>query len=241
VPDALALTIAASLTVFATGLGALPVVLLGGRADVLRAALSGVAIGVLSVAAVGGLLVPAVRSGSAPAVALGAVAGVLLLVGARRAVRRHYAAASEARAWLTFAVLFVHSLPEGLAIGAAFASSTQLGAFVVIAIAVQNVPEGTATAIPLRAAGRSGLTQVLAAIASSAPQLPGALLAWAAVDVVREALPASLALAGAAMLALVAIELVPEARRADGHGGALAGALVGGAGMALLAVLLPSV
>jgi ZIP family zinc transporter len=239
-PEVLALTLAASFTVAATGLGAVPVALLGARTDVLRAVFAGVAIGVMSVAAVQGLLVPAARTGTAVVVVAGAVAGVVVLVAARHAVRARLAA-SEARAWLTFAVLFVHSLPEGLAIGAAFAGSAQLGLFVVVAIAVQNVPEGTATAIPLRAAGRSARTQVLAAIASSAPQLPGALLAWLLVDAVRAALPASLALAGAAMLALVLIELVPDTWAERHRRAALAGAAIGGGAMALLAAALPSV
>ena len=49
-----------------------------------------------------------------------------------------------------FGVLFVHSLPEGLAIGSAYASTRSgLSAFVIAAIAIQNVPEGTAVAIPM--------------------------------------------------------------------------------------------
>ena len=55
---------------------------------------------------------------------------------------------------LVFAVLFVHSLPEGLAIGTAYASDTAgLGLFVILAIAIQNIPEGTSVAIPMAAAG----------------------------------------------------------------------------------------
>jgi ZIP family zinc transporter len=217
-------------------------VLLGVRAEALRAVLGGVAIGVMSVAAVGGLLLPALRAGSLEAVLLGGTGGVALLIWGRWAVRRHYGRAeAEARAWLTFAVLFVHSLPEGLAIGAAFASSPELGLFVVLAIAIQNVPEGTAAAIPLRAAGRSPATQVIAAIVSSVPQVPGALLAWVAVDAVQPALPASLALAGTAMLTLVVAELVPTAWRAGDRSSAVAGTLAGGAAMVLVALALPSV
>ncbi len=55
---------------------------------------------------------------------------------------------------LVFAVLFVHSLPEGLAIGTAYASSTAgLGLYVILAIALQNIPEGTSVAIPMSVAG----------------------------------------------------------------------------------------
>lgn len=233
--------LAASLTVAATGLGAVPVILLGPRAERLRAALSGVAIGVMSVAAVQGLLIPAARSGSTATVVAGGVCGVVLLVGGRAAARRHYASDRDARAWLTFAALFVHSLPEGLAIGAAFASSAGLAVFVIVAIAVQNIPEGTAVAIGLRASGRSARTQIIAAVASSAPQVPGALVAWLAVDAIDAALPLSLALAGTAMLALVVVELVPESWRAHERSGTACGALAGGAAMAALALALPSV
>ena len=53
-------------------------------------------------------------------------------------------------------MLLVHSLPEGLAIGTAYASETEgLGLFVILAIALQNVPEGTSVAIPMEAAGFS--------------------------------------------------------------------------------------
>ena len=45
---------------------------------------------------------------------------------------------------LVFLVLFVHSLPEGFAVGTAFASDRAgLSLFVILAIAIQNIPEGT--------------------------------------------------------------------------------------------------
>ena len=55
---------------------------------------------------------------------------------------------------LVFLVLFVHSLPEGLAVGTAFASDRAgLSLFVILAIAIQNIPEGTSVAIPMAAGG----------------------------------------------------------------------------------------
>ena len=45
---------------------------------------------------------------------------------------------------LVFLVLFVHSFPEGFAIGTAYASDVSgLSLFVILAIGLQNVPEGT--------------------------------------------------------------------------------------------------
>jgi len=240
--DALILTGIATLTVLATGLGAIPVMLLGARAEALRPVLSGVAMGVMGVAAVVGLLIPAVKEGTPAQVAGGIVLGAGGLFWAGRALRRRLGDTATGKAdraaWLTFGVLFVHSLPEGLAIGAAYAASGSLGTFVIIAIAVQNIPEGTATAIALRQAGRSGLRQFEAAVLSSVPQIPGALVAWAAVDAVNGLLPVSFAAAGAAMFLLVTTELAPEAWRDGGRGWALTGTLAGAAGMLLLAVVL---
>jgi ZIP family zinc transporter len=242
--DALELTAIAAITVLATGLGAIPVMLLGERAVAWRAALSGVAIGVMAVAAVVGLLAPAVRDGTPLQVAAGVAIGAGGLFWAAGRLKRHFSDRPdhvEQTAWLTFGVLFVHSLPEGLAIGSAYAASGALGVFVIVAIALQNVPEGTATAIVLREAGQSPARQFWAAVLSSAPQIPGALIAWAAVDAVRGLLPVSFAAAGAAMLLLVATELVPTAWHGAGRGRAVLGAGVGAAAMVLLAVLLAPV
>ena len=73
------------------------------------------------------------------------------------------------RSVLVFAVLLVHSVPEGLAIGTAYASETEgLGLFVILAIALQNVPEGTSVAIPMEAAGFGRAQQFWGAVLTSA-------------------------------------------------------------------------
>ncbi len=144
---------------------------------------------------------------------------------------------------LVFGVLLVHSLPEGLAIGTAYASDRAgLSLFVILAIGLQNIPEGTSVAIPMAAAGFSRAEQFWAAVLTSAPQPVGAVLAFLVVEHVRGLLPASFAFAAGAMLALVAFELVPQAfgREPSGCGRpqeALAGAAAmlapGGAGRRL--------
>src|SRR5690242_10686378 len=157
-------------TALATGLGVLPVWALGEAAARFRPALEGVAAGVMAVAAVVGLLLPAADSGSAAEVVPAAAAGVAFLLVARRVLRRHelhvghVSGAGVQRSLLVFGVLFVHSLPEGLAVGAAYASTEKgVGVFVILAIALQNVPEGTATAIPMVPAGFSRRAQFWAA------------------------------------------------------------------------------
>jgi zinc transporter ZupT len=78
------LALAAAGTALATGLGAIPVFVLGERATGLRPLLWGVAAGLMGVASVVGLLVPALDAGSTAAVAGGLVAGVLFLHRAAR-------------------------------------------------------------------------------------------------------------------------------------------------------------
>jgi zinc transporter, ZIP family len=135
-----------------------------------------------------------------------------------------------ARSLLVMGVLFAHSLPEGFAIGSAFASSEAgLGAFVIAAIAIQNIPEGTATAAAMQPAGYGRSEQVWGAVLTSVPQIPGALVAWLAVEQVQGPLPASFALAGGAMLALVVVDLLPDAWRHASHGRVVVGAALGAA------------
>ena len=72
------------------------------------------------------------------------------------------------RSVLVFGVLLVHSLPEGFAMGPDNASQTEgLGLFVILAIALQNIPEGTSVAIPMEAAGFKPRQQFWAAVATS--------------------------------------------------------------------------
>jgi ZIP family zinc transporter len=233
--DALLLTAIAAGTVMATGVGALPVIALGAtRARAAQGVLSGLAAGVMAVAAIVGLLVPAAQQGDGPSVAAAAIAGALALVASRRLlnVRAHRAGRSEAgaRSLLVIGVLFAHSLPEGLAIGSAYASNeVGIGAFVIAAIAIQNVPEGTATAAAMAPAGYGRCKQFWGAVLTSVPQVPGALLAWVAVEQVSGLLPVSFALAGGAMLALVVVDLLPDAWRHAPHARVLAGTAIGAA------------
>jgi zinc transporter, ZIP family len=226
-------------------LGALPVALLGERASAIQPLLAGVAAGVMTVAAIQGLLVPAFDEGDDAVVIISALAGAAALLASRAALRHHTAPAgvlaSEAgkRSALVFGVLFVHSLPEGLAIGSAYASTRSgLSAFVIAAIAIQNVPEGTATAIPMSAAGYSARAQVGAAVLTSAPQVPGALLAWVAVEQIAGLLPAAFALAAGAMLMLVAADLLPSAWSTGPRARVALGCVLGAGAMAVIAAAL---
>ena len=239
------LALAGTATALATGLGAVPVFMLADRAAVLRPLLWGLAAGLMAVASVVGLLAPALQEGSKPAVAGGVLAGVCFLMVSRRALAGrdvHVGALTGAgvrRSLLVVGVLLVHSLPEGFAIGTAFASEREgLGLFVLLAIALQNVPEGTTSAIPMQEAGFSRAQQFWAAVATSAPQPVGAVAAYLLVEEIDALLPLSFAFAAGAMLALVLLELVPQAFTARTWRSALAGAALGAALMLALSAVL---
>lgn len=236
---------AGSATAIATGLGALPVAHLGRRAEQLRPALWGLTVGLMSVASIFGLLLPGLSEGSAVAVGGGFGAGMVFLVVTRRAIGGRDPSIAGVRgadvrtAVVVFVVLLVHSLPEGLAIGTAYASQTAgLSLFVLLAIGLQNVPEGTTVAIPMDAAGFSPAQQFWAAVGTSAPQPVGAVVAYLLVESVRPLLPFSFGFAAGAMLAIVAVELAPRAYAAGGRRAAAAGTATGAALMLALAATL---
>jgi ZIP family zinc transporter len=240
--DVVLLALAASATALATGLGAVPVWFMGVRAEALRPILLGTAIGAMTVASIVGLLRPALQEGSIASVTAGFVAGVSLLLGARALLDRRDLHVGELQgsgvrlSVLVFGVLLVHSLPEGLAIGTAYASDRAgLSLFVILAIGLQNIPEGTSIAVQMELAGFGRSKQFWAAVLTSAPQPIGAVAAFLVVEQVRGLLPASFGFAAGSMLALVAIELVPQALAGRRVLGASAGALAGAGVMLALA------
>ncbi|MGV1050159.1 MAG: ZIP family metal transporter [Solirubrobacterales bacterium] len=239
------LLLAATGTALATGLGAIPVFMLGPRAAALAAPfLLGFAAGVMGVAAVAGLLIPALEEGSLAVVLAGLAVGLAFLLFARRRFGADHGFMGRTgpgtrTSALVFLVLFVHSLPEGFAVGTAYASDRAgLSLFVILAIAIQNVPEGTSVAVPMEEAGFGPARQFWAAVATSAPQPVGALVAYAAVEQVSGLLPLSFAFAAGAMLALIVVELLPSAY-GDGHRSwPSAGLLLGAALMLALSAVL---
>src|SRR4051794_31004391 len=89
VSDLAALTLAAVVTILATGLGAIPVAALGpARTARVHAGLSGFAAGAMAVAAIRGLIVPGLDDGGPLAVFGGALVGAALLVLLRRRLGR---------------------------------------------------------------------------------------------------------------------------------------------------------
>ena len=129
------------------------------------------------------------------------------------------------RSVLLISAITLHNIPEGLAIGVAFGAvgagvqagvpAASLGAAIALAVGIglQNFPEGTAVAMPLRregmSQGKSFFYGQLSAVVEPVAAVAGAL----AVIVAAPILPYALAFAAGAMIFVVAEELVPEAKR----------------------------
>jgi ZIP family zinc transporter len=199
----------------------------------------------MGVVSIVGLLASALDEGTVGDAVLGLAIGIGFMLATRRYLRAHSftvggrEGAGVRSSVLVFSVLFVHSFPEGLAIGTAYASNTAgLGLYVIVAIALQNIPEGTSVAIPMDAAGFGRPQQFWAAVVTSAPQPVAAVVAFALVEQVDALLPVSFAFAAGAMLSLVAVELLPGALARPGRRAGFAGTAVGAALMLAFSALL---
>ncbi|MDS0298442.1 ZIP family metal transporter [Halogeometricum sp. S1BR25-6] len=238
--------VAGLVTALATGIGAIPFFFVREVSDRWNVALWGIASGIMLSASVFGLVLEALSSyvrvslagvtvSSIPTQTLlllgvGLLAGVLLVVVAHRVIEgaevnpRQYEEADFRKLLLILGVLTVHSFPEGVAVGVAFAdlgleggitmfgvAVPLLAVFMTVAISIHNVPEGVAISIPLRSMGVSNPRLVWWSVFSSLPQPVGAVAAFYFVRVARDLLPVGFGFAAGAMMYLVLAEFVPEA------------------------------
>ena len=254
--------LAGLVTALATGLGALPFFLTEEVSDRWLVSLWGLAAGIILAASTLGLLREALEAGPASHILAGFLAGVALIVLADLLIGTHtfeprtLSRAEFDRLALIVGVLTVHSIPEGVAVGVAFVELgvetdvtvagvglPALALAMSIAVAIMNVPEGLAIAIPMRTYGIGRWQTVGWAVASSLPQPIGAVLAFYFVTTASSLLPLGLALAAGAMLYLVVHDMLPEAiargRELPGRGRLelFAGAVIGFGSMVPLLVV----
>lgn len=209
--------IAALVTALATGLGALPLLStrVSGRnaLGLSNAAASGVMLG----ASLSLVLEAGGRSGARTALGLlTGVAFIFVLARLLNAPHDELALGSlrgedAVKALLIVAVMTVHSVAEGVGVGAAFGGGETLGILIAIAIAVHNIPEGLAISLVLVPRGTSVRAAAGWSIFSSLPQPLLAVPAFLFVDAFQGLLPVALGFAAGAMIWMVLRELLPEA------------------------------
>ena len=185
----------------------------------------GFAAGVMTAASVWSLLLPAIEQAADFGVPgwLPAAAGLLLGVGflsALDAVLPHLRRAKDMdlprrQSTLLMAAITLHNVPEGMAVGLAFALAAEGegmagAAALALGIGIQNLPEGAAISLPLRQEGSSrGRAFLLGTLSGSVEPIFGILVVLVAAGV-RPLMPWLLSFAAGAMLYVVVEELIPE-------------------------------
>lgn len=207
----------ALLTDLATGLGALPFAVVRKLSDRWQGLASALAGGMMLSASVFTLADKALHQGHPWRVIAGMVAGALFLAWTARFIGRNnwqiqeLSAADSRQSILMLTAMFVHSIPEGVAIGVGYATGElSFGFLLAFAIAIHNIPEGIAVALPLRAKGISVWACFWYAVLTSVPQPLAAVPSYLVVSVFQPLLPAGLGFAGGAMIFLVAGEMMPD-------------------------------
>ena len=114
------------------------------------------------------------------------------------------------------AAIALHNVPEGMVIGASFATTVNEiltnrgGMIMAVVIGLHNIPEGMAVAVPLISGGMSKARSVGVTALSGAPTILGALMGFLIGAISPTALVISLSFASGAMLYVVFGELLPE-------------------------------
>ena len=139
----------------------------------------------------------------------------------------------------------LHNIPEGMAVGVAFAglmsqnsTITMAGALALsVGIAIQNFPEGAIISLPLKEAVGKPKAFVYGMLSGIVEPL-GAFLMLALSEVLGPALPYFLSFAAGAMIYVVVEELIPESAQGDQSNVATIGFAAGFVVMMILDVAL---
>lgn len=205
----------------ATGVGALPVLLVKKASDRLLDAMMGFAAGVLIAASLFGLLVPSFRLGGIWVTVTGFVIGIAFLDRANLVIPhlhrlrgREGPSATLRRVWLLLIAMGIHNIPEGLAVGISFGEDDQTaGLMIAMGIGLQNIPEGLAIAFPLVREGYSRWRAVIYATIAGLVEPVWGLVGITLVTAAKSLLPIGLAFAAGAMLYVVFQEIIPESHK----------------------------
>lgn len=115
---------------------------------------------------------------------------------------------------LLLLAMTLHNIPEGLAVGIAFASAQNnlVPAIILsIGIGIQNFPEGTAISLPMHKTGISKFKAMMYGQFSALVEIPSAMIGFIFASFFNNILPFALSFAAGAMIFVCIEELIPEA------------------------------
>ena len=203
-------------------------------------AMLGFAAGVMTAASVWSLLLPAIdqalAEGKLPGwlpAAAGMLLGVVFLAALDSLLPRLRRTPREdwRQNTLLMTAITLHNVPEGMAVGLAFALAAEGeglagAAALAMGIGIQNFPEGAAISLPLRQEGFSRSRAFWGGTLSGSVEPVFGVLVVLAAGAVHPLMPWLLSFAAGAMLYVVVEELVPQAHSRAGTCGFVGGFLV---------------
>ena len=129
-----------------------------------------------------------------------------------------------------------HNFIDGAIICTAVLTSVPLGINTAIAVAAHEIPQEVGDVAVLLAAGYSRLRALLLSLVSGASGIAGALLAYAAVQVVPGIRPYVLAFSSAGLLYIAMSDLIPDLHRGEIDANAVRQVVLIAAGIATIVV-----
>ncbi len=221
----------------------------------------GFAAGVMIAASVWGLLSPAIEEASAMGMpgwlpAAGGFAGGVAFLMLMDALLPHLhpglkepegMSSSMKRSTLMMLAVTLHNIPEGMAVGLAFALAFQNQSETLslasalalsIGIGIQNLPEGAAISLPLRREGLSvGKSFLYGSLSGIVEPIFGILVMLVAGSI-QPVMPWLLSFAAGSMMYVVVEELIPEAHLGEHSNSGTLSVMVGFLLMMILDVAL---
>ena len=189
----------------------------------------GFASGVMIAASVWSLIIPSVEMAQTqnlikwiPAT-IGFILGILFLIFINNITDKLENKSDGKRMNMLMFSVTLHNIPEGMAVGVAFAGFLSgnakialLEAFVLsIGIAIQNIPEGAIISMPLKIAGEKKRKAFLYGVLSGIVEPIAALITLMLTKIIVPILPYLLSFAAGAMIYVVSEELIPEMHSGD--------------------------
>ncbi len=246
-----------AVTVFSTGLGALPALGLSYISDRAKNVLMGFSAGVMLAASSFSLIIPALELGAKEAeskgfgalwTALFILFGALFLYLCNRWIpHEHFVSGREGgfsslqlkRIWLFVIAITLHNFPEGLAVGSGVGSHDVAIALPILAgIGLQDFPEGFVVAVALMSVNYSKWESLIVAVVTGLVEAVAAILGFMATSFFQPLLPWMLAFSGGAMIYVVVEEVIPEVQQKSIASDASAGMMIGFVLMMFLDVVL---